>query len=746
MRSCLFPLLGNRVYSWVGDLIDILSIVVIVAGVCTSLGLGTQQIATGLYRLDQTLFDANDQAELEAVWVVIIVVVTLVACISVVSGINYGIKTAASTAFLLANFIWLMVFSLDDPIYFLDIAVQTCGHYLQYFVEMGFATDAFQRQKQHGNFGNEHVNAVHKPDYIYPGAPIDTYGFDTDGNEVDKAGGNAKFMQWWTIFYWGWWIAWSPFVGMFIARISKGRTVREVFNYSMTGPLLYVIFWFAVFGGAGIKMHNTAQECELQNKLGFYQKDSGAGFADKYAHSICCPVVTKFRSTGAWEILTIDGLANVTSDQVATSNMCEWLRPQKFSGFKVCNETTLVLNGTETRVPYNEPETPGIRFNPETEQCTDLAAYRFTVIDGLKPTEMDFLAEHNDAADPSSVAGRQSSRRTIYSFVYDGPANFFEILEQYHGWGQFLSGITIFTIILYFVTSSDSGSFVVDLISAGGNTDKDGNHKDPHWVQRVLWSLTEGGLAIGLMTAGGKTATGALQALAITVGLPFTVVLCFMMPALLRMLAIEDGEITLEEYQWNFPIYGGFFDIMDVFFSFGGLIGGCPSMLELQESAIELVKGLVPMVHAHKVLKALDVDGKAKTANMIKVFVIGALWVLWIVSLAVESANSLGWNGGWYAFASSVYIVMAMMLMDVRGRVRESQGIRGSSIEDFMCCFLFFFNTGPQNWAQVQNPKDPATSAASSITNATTGEYPTSEADEKPRAEAESAVTTITSV
>jgi choline-glycine betaine transporter len=234
----VFPLLGDRINGWVGDMVDILSIVVVIAGVCTSLGLGTQQIAIGLYRLDQTLFDPSDQDELESVWVLIIVIVTLVACLSVVSGLNYGIKTVATTAFMLATFIWLMVFSLDDPVYFLDIAVQTLGHYLQYFVELGFATDAFQRQKQHGNFGNEHVDAVHKPNYIYPGAPLDTYGLNSAGEPAEANGGNAKFMQWWTIFYWGWWIAWSPFVGMFIARISKGRTVREVFNYSMTAPLL----------------------------------------------------------------------------------------------------------------------------------------------------------------------------------------------------------------------------------------------------------------------------------------------------------------------------------------------------------------------------------------------------------------------------------------------------------------------------------------------------------------------------
>jgi choline-glycine betaine transporter len=692
MRSCMFPLLGDRVNGWIGDCIDILSIVVIIAGVCTSLGLGTQQIATGLHRLNQDLFDATDQDQVEIVWIVIIVCITIVACISVVSGINYGVKTAATTAFMLANFIWLIVFSMDDPVYFLDIAVQTCGHYLQYFVEMGFATDVFQRQKQHGNFGGDHTNAVHKPDYIYPGAPLDTYGLNSDGTPAAagklwdgtgvEGGGYAKFMQWWTIFYWGWWIAWSPFVGMFIARISKGRTIREVFNYSMTAPLLYVIMWFAVFGGAGIKMHNTAIECKLQTELGFY-KDSYAGFATEYANSICCPVSTKFRASGGYEILTIDGLANATADQVATANMCEYLRPQSWNA-AVCDDAEKTANSDRTA-------------------CKTLGEYREMVFaEDFTDLERAYL-EPAIGSDSSGTAKaeRASGRRTVYTFVYDGPANFFEVIEQYHGWGNVLSGVTIVVIVLYFVTSSDSGSFVVDLVSAGGNRDKDGNEKDPHWAQRVLWSLTEGALAIGLMTAGGADATKALQAMSITLGLPFTIVLCFMMPSLLRMLAFEDSKVKITDYQWNFPIYGGFLDIFDVVFSFGGLLGGCPSMADLAVSGVEVLVGFLPFLHAYKVLAKLDVDGKAKLSNSLKVFTIFAMefvWVVcWIMAIAV--------GAGWFAFANAFYIAMVIVLMNIRGQVRESQGIKGTIIEDFLSCFFFFFNTGPQNWDQVQNPK-----------------------------------------
>jgi len=658
MRSTMYPLLGSRVNGWVGDCIDILSIIVVVAGVCTSLGLGTQQIAEGLYRLDQDLFDNTDEDEQKDAWVTIIVVITFIASLSVVSGIHYGIKTIAITAFMLANFVWLMVFCMDDPVYSLDIAVQTLGHYLQYFLELGFTTDAFQRQRQHGNPGDEYVDAINKPDYIYPGAPLDTYGLDGAGNPTGNGaeGGNPKFMQWWTIFYWGWWIAWSPFVGLFIARISKGRTVREVFNYSMTAPLLYIIMWFAVFGGAGIKMHNTATECRLQNEIGF----GGAGnFAAEYARSVCCPTTTKFRTSGAWQILEAKGPYNATTypNGIVSSKMCEGLHPQ---------------NWNETAYPTK-------------------ASYVETL--GLTADEAAFV----NGADVSN----DDARRTVYEFSYNGPANFFETLEQYYGWGEFLSGVTIVTIILYFVTSSDSGSLVVDLISAGGNRDKNGKEKDPHWFQRVVWSMTEGGLACGLMKAGGAEATKALQAMSIAVGLPFTIVLCFMMPSLYRMLQIDDEEADEADFEWKMPIFGGFLDIMDYIFSFGGRLGGSPTIDALKADFIEFVQGFLPFIHAQKVLAKLDVDGKKKYSNMAMVFGLFSLFVLWVMSMSLQAHSD---HGGWFAFANCVYLGMALILTVIRAQVREDSKIKGNMVEDFLCSYVFYFNTGPQLWKQVQDP------------------------------------------
>ena len=728
MRSSLYPVIGERINGWIGDAIDILSIVVVIAGVCTSLGLGTDQIAQGIYRLNEDNFDYNDEQARKEAWTAIIIGITCVACVSVVSGINYGIKTIAIVAFMLANFLLICVFFMDDAAYSLDIMVQSVGHYFQHFIELGFATDAFQRQKNHGNAGfglavddvvhgdcndtysSSVMDAENKPGYMFPGAPPDTY---------DGVGGNPKFMHWWTIFYWGWWIAWSPFVGMFIARISKGRTIREVFNYSMTAPLFYVIVWFSVFGGAGIKMHNTALECAAQDTLGFGGAATAKTLANPYTgvettiptgdgdiareyhQAVCCEVATAFRKhssvsecsadydgpdfmngpqfpvldSGAWEILTVVGQYNQTKypTGIVSHTMCEYLRPQNYNA-KLHKTMKNYLDNVLT--------------------MTDDEKAFLRTVDSVGSVTAD------------------DSRRIVYKFKYDN-ANFYEILEQYYGWGEFLSGVTICTIILYFVTSSDSGSFVVDLISAGGNRDKDGAEKDPHPIQRVVWSLTEGGVALGLMYAGGTDGTAALQAMSVAVGLPFTIVICFMMPSLLRMLKIEeDAQVSETDWDWHMPIFGGFLDIVDVFFSFFGKLGGCPTADELGKSFVEMVIGFFPFIHAQKTLGALDVDGKSKKKNMALVFFIFVNWTLCLVSLGMADRTD---GGGWLAFLFAPYIAMVTLLANIRASVREDQGISGNILEDFMACFFFFFNAGPQCWLQVCNPKEAAPALAAEL-------------------------------
>ena len=140
-------------------------------------------------------------------------------------------------------FLWTCALTLDNTWYLLNAMVQSFGFYLQWILQLGWFTDAFGQLR----FGE--------------GRNIDATG--------ESSGTNPSWMDWWTIFYWGWWISWSPLVGTFLARISKGRTVAEVINFTFSVPLIYCIMWFAVFGGAGIKMRREASLLQLAGQVLF---------------------------------------------------------------------------------------------------------------------------------------------------------------------------------------------------------------------------------------------------------------------------------------------------------------------------------------------------------------------------------------------------------------------------------------------------------------------------------------------
>ena len=117
----------------------------------------------------------------------------------------------------------LIVVFHDNTWYLFNLYVQSTGYYIQNIVQLGFHTDAFAQ------LGNA-----------------------LDGKE------NPNWIDGWTIFYWGWWIAWSPFVGMFIAKISRGRTIKDFITYTLTVPILYTFLWLTVFGGSGLLMERAA--------------------------------------------------------------------------------------------------------------------------------------------------------------------------------------------------------------------------------------------------------------------------------------------------------------------------------------------------------------------------------------------------------------------------------------------------------------------------------------------------------
>ena len=204
IRWSLEPLFGNRVKGWVGDLIDVLAIFGTVFGVATSLGLGVQQISAGMAEIG--IVETVDNTLL----VVLILAISFIAMLSVVSGIGAGMKWLSNINLSMATLLLVSVLLLGPTLFLLQNFTESIGFYLANFFQMSFDVGAYQRGEATSWFAN------------------------------------------WTIFYWGWWISWSPFVGIFIARISRGRTVREFIAGVMIVPSLVGFLWFSVMGGSGL--------------------------------------------------------------------------------------------------------------------------------------------------------------------------------------------------------------------------------------------------------------------------------------------------------------------------------------------------------------------------------------------------------------------------------------------------------------------------------------------------------------
>ncbi|MCF8571816.1 BCCT family transporter [Gordonia sp. HY002] len=343
IRWALEPLLGDRVKGWAGDVIDVLAIFGTVFGIATSLGLGVQQISTGMKSIG--VVDTVDNTLL----VVLIIVITCLATISVVSGLGAGIKWLSNINLTLAGVLIVSMLILGPTLFLLRNFVQSIGVYLANVLNMTFDIGAYQ------------------------GAQAEEWLSD------------------WTIFYWGWWIAWAPFVGVFIARISRGRTVREFIAGCLIVPTLVGMIWFSIMGGSGL-----------------FRQFFGEG------------------------------------DLV--------------EGGKVSAEKTL-----------------------------------FQVLQGL-------------------------------------PA------------GQVLSVMAIIVVAIFFITSSDSGSLVVDMLASGG-------HPNPPIWSRILWAFLEGAIAIALLLAGGLSS---LQAASLATALPFSIVLIMMCIATVRGLRHETWMLNFEEHTRRF--------------------------------------------------------------------------------------------------------------------------------------------------------------------------------------------------
>ncbi|WBF46877.1 BCCT family transporter [Serratia rubidaea] len=323
MRSVFYPLLGDAVWGWPGHIIDILAVLATLFGLATSLGLGASQAASGLNYLFGIPMGEPTQ-------IILVIGITAITLLSVVAGLEKGVRRLSEINMMLAALLLLFIVIVGPTLALLTGFFSNLASYLQY------------------------LPALSNP-----------FGRD-----------DSNFVASWTAFYWAWWISWSPFVGMFIARVSRGRTVREFLISVLIVPSLACVMWMTILGNTAIHQ-----------------------FFDL--------------------------------------------------GYKAVAEAKLPLQ-------------------------------LFTMLDTLPLAQITSL-------------------------------------------------IGILLVVVFFVTSSDSGSLVIDIISAGGKV----NAPTP---QRVFWCSFQGVVAIALLLGGGLVA---LQTMVLTTGLPFAIVLLIAAVSVLKGLATE---------------------------------------------------------------------------------------------------------------------------------------------------------------------------------------------------------------
>jgi choline/glycine/proline betaine transport protein len=197
MRSAMHPMLGKYIHTWPGDLVDLLAIVATVFGIATTLGFGIQQLNTGISQFGGIPVS-------DTVQVTLTIGLMLLAILTVITGLQKGVRLISEANFWFSVALLVILLAWGPTQYLLALIVQTTGGYLQNLLSLSF---------------------------------------DTHANHDDQ------WHQAWTIFYWGWWIAWAPFVGLFIARISRGRTFRQFVMGVLLVPTLITFVWLGVFGG-----------------------------------------------------------------------------------------------------------------------------------------------------------------------------------------------------------------------------------------------------------------------------------------------------------------------------------------------------------------------------------------------------------------------------------------------------------------------------------------------------------------
>ena len=336
IRSVLYPLIGQKIYGKWGHVVDTLAVFGTMFGVVTSLGLGAMQINAGF----SNVFGIPNNVPVQ---LCLIAIITAMATLSVMMGLDKGIKRLSDINIVLTVLLLGFMLFFGPTQFIIDSFIENIGNYASQLIPLGFWSEAYS---------------------------------------------NTDWQANWTIFYWAWWVSWSPFVGIFVARISRGRTIREFIFGVLFIPMLLLFFWFTTFGGSAVHM-------ELMGNYG--------------------------------------------------------------------------------------------------------------LIEAVK-------ADYGSAI--------------------------FKLIE-YYPLTKPLTLVIVVMIMLWFVTSSDSASFVIDMLTAGGDT-------NPPKIQRLFWALSQGVIAAVLLLAGGLSA---LQAVAIIAGFPFAIVVFVMMYCLWRGLT-RDRLTLYRNQQW----------------------------------------------------------------------------------------------------------------------------------------------------------------------------------------------------
>ncbi|MDR6679310.1 BCCT family transporter [Pseudomonas oryzihabitans] len=278
LRSALYPLIGERIYGPIGHAVDIFAIIGTVLGVATSLGFGVSQINTGL----NVLFGVPVSTPVQ---IGLIVITTALATLSVVSGLDKGVRRLSELNLGLAVLLMLTVVVLGPTVLILQTFVENTGGYLSEIVSRTL-----------------NLNAYRPTDWI---------------------GG-------WTLFYWGWWLAWSPFVGLFIARISRGRTIREFVSGVLLVPAGFTLLWMTVFGNTAIHMILTEGLTDLaaavsqDSSLALFAFLEHFPFASVISLIAIVMVVVFFVTSADSGAMVVDMLASGGQDQTPVWQRVFW--------------------------------------------------------------------------------------------------------------------------------------------------------------------------------------------------------------------------------------------------------------------------------------------------------------------------------------------------------------------------------------------------------------------------------------